>query len=725
MKKRGPMLLPTGSFVARAGTILQICVVASLALTSASCVAVKPPPNQPLYAEAGPSPKCEKFRESLALAANQKEITEALDGSKWAPCIQYRPGIVASPEGGPDNTEDLLVLVAVSGGAKRSAAFSYGVFKKLHEAFFSLNGQQRNVLEEVDIMSAASGGAMTASFYALHRDKMFEPWPNKRCSYEAFLKENTGGEIWKLYLEPWKWGWVLDKSYGSNDLMANFYAERLFGFGSGECARQMAANGERPYGATYGDLYAKGPPVLMLQSTDITQSIPFPLIQDSFDTLCSDMTDYPLAWAVAASNGFPVVLSTIALENHHASQRQEAQKQGLGSQPLCKPQGNSWLNKTANAHSKLGCNGDEFLEGEDTTSDRTFFRGDLLGVVASCRLWPENGSYIHLADGGLMDNMALHGLTDWLQTHTDLSDPVMWSIVLNTRRVQLLIVDGQSATNQNLAEHAVGPNLWDSLGTMVSTTVEQGNLDSLVQAEESLLILSRLMMIRDVVMLEQSLGSEDYDRFEALLCPAPPAPAPSRSERRALSGHGKAAGEGEKKAVGSDEPCAQGRMAIPEFEGRQRKFITEEARINNSAARAKIAGYFRLNVIGGHDPLVVTWKKEDWERYTTLKRKLRLLVIWNSQQETGSTQNVRISLADDCNSQRRARLLASDTGLGIDKNIVSDAIAAGEEIAARHLSKVTKFLETGETQPNPDCGVWLGQESIERGADPPEVEQKQ
>src|SRR5262245_26512437 len=49
---------------------------------------------------------------------------------------------------------ELLVLLSISGGGKRSAAFGYGVLKGLRNFVIRLEGRERRLLDEIDMMTA-------------------------------------------------------------------------------------------------------------------------------------------------------------------------------------------------------------------------------------------------------------------------------------------------------------------------------------------------------------------------------------------------------------------------------------------------------------------------------------------------------------------------------------------------------------------------------------------
>src|SRR3954471_18045352 len=67
-----------------------------------------------------------------------------------------------------DNTDSLMIVVNFSGGGMRAAALAYGVLERLAAERIRWNGRETRLLDEVDIITAVSGGAMTAAYYALH-----------------------------------------------------------------------------------------------------------------------------------------------------------------------------------------------------------------------------------------------------------------------------------------------------------------------------------------------------------------------------------------------------------------------------------------------------------------------------------------------------------------------------------------------------------------------------
>ena len=64
---------------------------------------------------------------------------------------------------------DLLVLVAMSGGGKRSAAFGYGVLKGMKQVMVPTAFGPRRCWE-VSAISGVSGGSFPAAYYGLYRE---------------------------------------------------------------------------------------------------------------------------------------------------------------------------------------------------------------------------------------------------------------------------------------------------------------------------------------------------------------------------------------------------------------------------------------------------------------------------------------------------------------------------------------------------------------------------
>ena len=95
------------------------------------------------------------------------------------------------------NSDKLFVVVTFSGGGKRAAAFSYGVLEALRDINVTTpDGDVHPLLDEIDLISAVSGGAFTAAYYALHGHDTFDGFAPR------FLNHDTEKDLWRKVLRP-------------------------------------------------------------------------------------------------------------------------------------------------------------------------------------------------------------------------------------------------------------------------------------------------------------------------------------------------------------------------------------------------------------------------------------------------------------------------------------------------------------------------------------------
>ena len=132
--------------------------------------------------------------------------------------------------------QSALVLVALSGGGKRSAAFAFGVLRGMRDIPLRLEGKNSTLLDEVDLLAGVSGGSFPAAYYGLYGEKSFETFPDE------FLYPDIEAYIWGTFLLPWNWDWVVNPLVGTNDRMTWVYDKLMF------------------HGATFADFYRRGRP---------------------------------------------------------------------------------------------------------------------------------------------------------------------------------------------------------------------------------------------------------------------------------------------------------------------------------------------------------------------------------------------------------------------------------------------------------------------------------
>jgi NTE family protein len=250
----------------------------------------------------------------------------------------------------PNNSDDLFVILTFSGGGKRAMAMSYGVMEKLKETRISWHGSERSLLDEVDIISSVSGGSVTAAYYGLYGDRLFQDF-SERVLYRE-IKADLLKEVFSLR------GWVrmFSSDFSRTDLTNEYYDREFF------------------HGATFGDM-RKARPFILINATDMMQGSRFEFSQDQFDLLCGDLSQLHVSRAVTASTAFPVIFAPMRLDNHAGE---------CGYQPP------EWLIRD---------------HKEKDMSNGMYDQSRMLMTYLDSQRRP----FIKLVDGGVSDTIALRG----------------------------------------------------------------------------------------------------------------------------------------------------------------------------------------------------------------------------------------------------------------------------------------------------------------------------
>ncbi len=193
---------------------------------------------------------------------------------------------------GVANTDSTLVCVALSGGGVRAGALAFGTLRAL--AATPIDGGRRRLLDEVDIISATSGGAFAAAYLgAFGQARFFDEFRDR------VLHRDLGmGTFWRGTLCPYNFVRLCSPWFNRSDLAEDLYASTIYG------------------DATYADLQRNGRPFVVLNATDLARGTRFEFTQDQLDGLGSSLGRLPLARAVAASSAFPVLLTPMAFRNY-------------------------------------------------------------------------------------------------------------------------------------------------------------------------------------------------------------------------------------------------------------------------------------------------------------------------------------------------------------------------------------------------------------------------
>ncbi len=330
----------------------------------------------------------------------------------------------------PGQSDDLLVVLAISGGGIRAAALGYGVLEELRRTEVIVNGVKRRLLDEVDVISAVSGGTLPATYYSLRGEKTFE-------EFEArVLSRNLERELALRIVTPTNWFRLPSGTFGKSDLFAELYDETVFNH------------------ATFGDLQRANGPFVIINATDVTTGARFSFTQDQFDAICGDLSGVTLGRAIATSTALPPLLTPITLENRGGT---------------CGRKVPAWQVAA------------EAAIGVSETPGRALLRARALQSYQD----PAR-PYIHLFDGGLSENL---GLAEVLRAFELLKvdpDETVLPALRRARKVVVISVNALRFPEVDWDRSPAPPDTDTLTDQMWSIPVDRISLDAVEQVRERL-----------------------------------------------------------------------------------------------------------------------------------------------------------------------------------------------------------------------------------------------
>lgn len=327
-------------------------------------------------------------------------------------------------------SEELLVIVAMSGGGTRAAALGYGVLEELRRTEVTVNGARRRLLDEVDVISAVSGGTFPATYYALRGEKAFDEFEAK------VLARNFESELVRRILTPSNWFRLPSGAFGKSDLFAELYDETVF---------------DR---ATFADLKKANGPFVVINGTDVTSGARFTFTQDQFDAICGDLLQLPLGRAVATSTALPPLLTPITFENRG------------GRCGASKP---SWQ-----AAAEAAARGAE-------TPGRALLRARALQSYAD----PAR-PYVHVFDGGLSENLGLAEVIRAFEVLQIAPDDSVLPGLRQARKIVVIVVNALRFPEVDWDKRQAPPDTDTLTDQMWSIPVDRITLDGVEQVRDKL-----------------------------------------------------------------------------------------------------------------------------------------------------------------------------------------------------------------------------------------------
>ncbi len=366
----------------------------------------------------------------------------------------YRPSSLVPKR--QNNDPSTLVLLSLSGGGTRAAAFSYGVLEELRRTQILVQGEHRRLIDEVDVIAGVSGGSFTALAYALYGDRLFSEYETR------FLKRDVEGALIKRMLNPFNWSKFVGGTAGRSELAAEYYDEILF------------------EGATFNDLLDKPGPVALASGTDLTTGSRLMFSQNDFDLLCSDLGQVRLSRAAATSSAVPVALSPVTFNNY-------------GGQ--CNYQYPLWVRSVINPEHKVRPVG------------RALERYHELKSFQDSTERP----YIHLVDGGVSDNIGVRPALEFLeelQASAAFSEQIGFGHV---RRIILIVVDAHSSPPTDWDKRETPPGFIVQLLQSASVPIQKYSFETVETMRDR---ADLILMKRDLSVLRARLAGMSKSEAE-------------------------------------------------------------------------------------------------------------------------------------------------------------------------------------------------------------------
>lgn len=216
-------------------------------------------------------------------------FTGAAPSDKSGPASSRRPAVLI-PETQtarlPFDRDGMFVGLALSGGGSRSANFSAACMFQLERV---------GLLGRVDYISSVSGGSLPAAYYCATGDGWNPGNVQKKLTYPF------ASNVLVQTLLPWNHLALMFTDWDRSDLLAGTFRDVMFN-----------SHGRA---LTFADLRPDRPR-LLINSTDLQSGRRFVFSDETFDQLNSDLSKFPLSYAVAASAAVPVILHPVTLRDY-------------------------------------------------------------------------------------------------------------------------------------------------------------------------------------------------------------------------------------------------------------------------------------------------------------------------------------------------------------------------------------------------------------------------
>jgi len=293
--------------------------------------------------------------------------------------------------------DDLLVGLAFSGGGTRAAAFSFGVLNEFAKLQVTARGRSISLIDHIDFVTGVSGGSITAAYFGLKKRAALADFRERFLIRNAEEELRTGVSLVNLAR-------AVEGGVNDDTAFRDWLDAHLF------------------EGAKFSALLAERRPRIWINATDIYNRTPFVFGKTAFGLICSNLADYPISAAVAASAAVPLAFAPVVIQTFP---------------DRCNASMPDWLRRAQS--------------NPDATP---LLRAFALGAE---RYRDGSMKYIKLLDGGLVDNFGLSGFTIARESAQTPYGPLTEAQAVKLRRILFLVVDSGRGPQGDWAQTLQGP----------------------------------------------------------------------------------------------------------------------------------------------------------------------------------------------------------------------------------------------------------------------------
>jgi len=312
--------------------------------------------------------------------------------------------------------KDTAIILAFSGGGTRAAALSYGVLAELNETFVDPIDPNKPLLDDVAIISGVSGGSFTAAYYGLHGKEIFGQFETR------FLKKDVERALIKNVLNPLSWF----SRKGRTEYAVKYYDKEIFD------------------GATFADMLRPDRPMVLINATDLSKGVRFSFMQEYFNLLCSNLSNFSVSRAVTASSAVPLLFNPVVVKNYEG----------------CLDQNPAWLT-AARQRAETDPELDLVVKGLESYFDK------------------EGHKYAHFVDGGITDNLGLRSIFDITKLLGGAKITNKIFDIKAPKRLIVISVDASASPDYDIANSPNPPNFFETLNAMTDIQLHRYNTATL------------------------------------------------------------------------------------------------------------------------------------------------------------------------------------------------------------------------------------------------------